>query len=391
MAVRFRDDVVASFRLLTGADRWVPIDLLAGIAGYVVWVAGSAALGLQLASLAEYEVTPGGTPTVLVLAAAGLFWLVLPAGLAVARVCSRLLNLRGNVEQEYRLDRPAALLVPPAVLIVLVGAVGILLGRIEPTLAALAPLTLYLLVRTTAYSYRVFSFSHPLALYGSLFLTLLAQAGILLLYLGETTENGAVLAATVSALGFPVDPLKAAEVAGFTAPIGLAVAVVLPLVLVLAYLTLQTIAAIAVRVQQPTVRPSRVRTGQRYPSWLDVAASSAGSDGRNAPSPSGAAATPGNADATDRESTTTADASQSTGGTGSQDSPSTSAATDADDAEESTEADAVNHTRVFTPPDGADDALSTPDADSAESNCPNCGATIPANADRCPACGRETN
>lgn len=399
------DDVTTSFGLVR-TESWVAIDLVAGLAGYVVWVAGSAALGVQVASLADYPVAPDGSPTMSILGLVVLLWLVLPAAVGVARVRSRLLNIRGNVEQHYRLDRPGALLVPPVVLLTLALVAGVALGALAPLLfVVLVPATLYLLIRTAAFAYRVFSFSHPLLVYAVLFATLAVQAGILLVYLGQATENGAVVSGAVDVLGLPVDPLATLDFGVSTAPMGLAIAAALPIVIALAYVLVQAIAGVIVRVRSPTIRPTRVRTGQRYPPSLEVASNggrttSATRSGKQTPASKGAgsggtgstasdstdsgsmAADSTTADSTAESADASADAATAT------DDASTTASADdatADDAE----ADSVSNTRVFTPPSGTGDDPLSPAAGGDGAECPDCGATVPADADACPACGAD--
>ena len=412
MGVRLRDDVLDSFRLVASTEWWVAVDLLAGIAGYVVWVAGSAALGMQVASLAEYQVAPGGTPTLPVLALAGLLWLVLPAALGVARVRTRLLNIRGNIDQVYRFDRPAALLVPPALLLVILAGVALAMGTIDPLLfLVLAPLSLYFLIRTIAYSYRVYAFSHPIVPYATLFATLAVQTGVLLLYLGLTTENGVVVRATVDALGLPIDPLATNTVGPLSAPAGLLLAVGVPIGLAVAYLLVQTAVALSLRVRDPTVRPTRVRTGQRYPPWLDVASSSptptssdssgsgrsgsSGSSSSSTASAGGSATDAGGGDGAtgsgpDSSSGSSTGSGAATGATTQSSDPSQTASSPAAEAEavDDEDAESVSHTRVFTPPGGDDDPLG--DWSFEEQACSECGATVPADADSCPACGADS-
>lgn len=383
MGVRLRDDVVGSLRLAGGGEWWVPVELLGAIAGFVVWVAGSAALGSQVASLADYALLPGGTPTMPVLGVAALLWLVLPAAVATVRVRSRLVNIRGNVEQDYRFDRPAALLVPPALLLAVLAVVVVAMGGIEPLLAVvLAPVALYFLFRTIAYSYRVYAFSHPMLLYVALFVTLALQAGVLLAYLGLATENGAAVRASIAALGLPIDPLSSVEVASLVAPVAPLVAVAVPVGAAVVYLLVQSLLALSLRVRDPTIDPTRVRTGQRYPPWLDVgtrADRTAGSGSDGGGSSANAAANGG----TDTESTES-DTPATTADTATNQAPEAN-----DEPEETDEpADSVSHTRVFTPPGGGDDDPLAATTDEG-SECPDCGATVPAAEDTCPACGAD--
>jgi hypothetical protein len=297
--------------------------------------------------------------------------------------------------------------VPPFALLTGLLAAGAAMGAVEPLLfVALVPATLYLLVRTTAYSYRVYAFSHPVAVYAALFVTLAVQAAVLLLYLGLTTDNGGLLLATADRLGLPIDPLGTIEIAGLTAPLGLSVAVAVPLALVAAYLAAQTVAALVVRLREPTIRPSRVRTGQRYPPWLEVVTSAdrstptePASDGSS--SAETASANGGSAEAAER--TATAAGSPSAGPTsaaGDTRAPDQSAtASEKGDGDPSTgstqsagatpEADSVSNTRVFTPPDGTgEDPLAAVEEDGAEP-CPACGTRLSPSDDHCPACGAD--
>ena len=276
MGVRLRDDVFDSFRLVASTEWWVAVDLLAGIAGYVVWVAGSAALGMQVASLAEYQVAPGGTPTLPMLVLAGLLWLVLPAALGVARVRTRLLNIRGNIDQEYRFDRPAALLVPPALLLVVLAGVALAMGTIDPLLfLVLAPVTLYFLVRTIAYSYRVYSFSHPLVVHLGSFLTFLLYATAGVVQLGAVVDQRGMVVDAADILGLPVSVYGTVSAGPITVPTLLTAAAAAPVVVSLAYLLVQSLVATYVVRAEPTVDRAALRAGQRNP-FQPTAANGAG-------------------------------------------------------------------------------------------------------------------
>lgn len=348
-----RSALAASMRLAVRGERWFVLDVLGGVAAYAIWVAGTAALGMQVATLAEYEVAQGGTPTEPVLALVALLWLALPAIAGAAHLRSRILNIRGNVDRQYRVDRPGTLLAAP-VAVVLVLAVGTVLasGVVGTVLLILMlPASLFLLVRTAAFSYRVYAFSHPTLVHVGVCLTLFVHAGVTLAYLGLANGQGALVEAAVASAGF--DNLFAAEVDLVIAsrPSLIVVAVLVPIALASAYSTAQRITVAVARRRERDVDPAALRTGQRYPPWWDVeragmTPSVAG--GRSATDGAGTSAANGGVPA-DAPPADDGDAGSSgdVDDGGAPGSPSIDEPIEPDD--ESPVEDA-GHTRVYTPP-----------------------------------------
>lgn len=360
----WRREVDDAFRLAR-TERWVATDLLAGAVLYAAWVAGTEALLRRGADAAGLSPPAAHRP---VLVAAGLLWLVVPAAVAVYRLRDRLLNISGNVEQRYRFDYPGALLAPPAALLAVLAVVAAVVPDRRVGAAVLSIGGLYLLARTTAYSYRVFAFSRPSFLYAATFATVAVQAAAALVTVAPAVGRDALVERAVVALG--VGEYVTGTVGGV--PLPLVAAAVVPIALTVAYLALQSVGVMAVRLIEPEVTRSDLRTGQRYPPFVDVA------DGP----------------AYDR---TPAD-----GASGGDDAPAAAESTpDSETDDEGEDLDEVGHTRVFRPPGeggsegsaaGADlieDGAGGADAGSGGSTrrCTACGETARADATVCPNCG----
>lgn len=371
-----RRELADSFRLLATDERWVATDLLLGVVAAAAWVAATGALGLRAAGRLGYPapVGPDGTWTALSLGAAALLWAVVPAVAVTYRLRTRVLNIRGNVERHYRVDRPAALLAPPALALLAVAGAALALGTVPIALLAVAiPATLFLLARTLAYCYRVFAVSRPLVLQGAVAAALAVQAACLLGSLAVATGRRQLAAGALAAAGLPERLLGSVGVAWLDVPVLPALAVAAPVAVAVAYLAVQTAGALVVRAVEPTVDRSSMRSGQRYPPFLDVAS--------------------GSTDPTDAQT------------------PLVDGADDAGDEDEpGDDLDDVSNTRVFTPPAGddgdgfgaaaglADDGggVRTDGATAAAGGegegtrrCENCGETVTADptARFCPNCG----
>ncbi|WP_226012601.1 zinc ribbon domain-containing protein [Halomicrobium salinisoli] len=345
----WRRAVGDAFRLLR-TERWVATDLLAGAVLYAAWFAGTELLLRRGAEAAGLSPPAAHRP---VLVAAGLLWLVVPAAIAVYRLRDRLLNISGNVEQRYRFDYPGALLVPPAALLAVLTVVAAVVPDRRVGAAVVSIAGLYLLARTTAYSYRVFSLSRPALLYVATFATVAVQAAAALVTVAPAVDRGVLVERAVVALG--IGEYVTATAGGV--PLPLVAAAVVPVGLTVAYLALQSVAVMAVRLIEPEVTRADLRTGQRYPPFVDVA------DGP----------------AYDR---TPADGEAA----GDDVPPSAEPAPDEgpDDGED---LDEVRHTRVFRPPGDGGDGPSAAGADLIEDGAGGANAGSGGSARRCTACG----
>ncbi|WP_225333789.1 zinc ribbon domain-containing protein [Halomicrobium urmianum] len=358
----WRREVGDAFRLVR-TERWVATDLVAGALLYALWFAGTGALLRRAADAAGLTPPAAHRP---VLVAACLLWLVVPGAVAVYRLRDRLLNLRGNVEQRYRFDYPGALLVPPAALLAALAVIAAVVPDRRYGAVALSVAGLYLLARTLAYSYRVFAFSRPAVLYAATFATVAVQAPAVLVTVAPAVDRGALVERAVAALG--VGEYVTGTAGGVPLPLVATVAV--PVGLAVAYVALQNVAALAVRLIEPEVNRSDLRTGQRYPPFVDVADGPAYDR------------TPADGEATDDDR-----AAEPTPDEGT------------DDAGENL--DEVRHTRVFRPPGEDGDDASPGGADLIEDGaggadagtggaarrCTACGETAGADATVCPNCG----
>lgn len=412
-----RSDLGSSLRLALREERWFVVDLLGGVAGYAIWVAGTAALGLQVATLAEYQVAPaGGAPTVPVLTVVALLWIVLPAIAGAAHLRARILNIRGNIDGVYRVDRPGMLLAAP-VAFLLVLSVGALVasGPIAPILAAaLVPATVYFLVRTAAFSYRVYAFSRPVAVHAATVLTLAVHASVGLAYLALANGQRALIEGATETLGLGM-VFSDVDLVITTAPYLITMAVFVPVALGSAYLVLQRAAVFVARQQDRPISAGSLRTGQRYPPWWEgepAGLTTSRRSKRGATDGAGAGATNGGVSAG-------TEAAGSDGGAGVGDSDSRSdGSPPGETITQSTEStvESASHTRVYTPPKEEledmpdpvrggsvrdDDAGGATDGDVSDEEthvmdekaetCWSCGATLPqdSNASYCPQCGEQ--
>lgn len=348
MAGRRRRELTDSFRLLASDERWFLRDLLVGIVAFVVWAAGTGALAPQAAGAlgVSLGLASGEMPSTAAIAIFGVFWLVVPAIAVVVRVRQRTLNLRGNVKQYYRLDHPAALLAPAALFVAVVLGVAVTVGAFPWYFTILMlPVGLALLVRTLAFSYRVYSFSHPLVVQVLLGLSTILLLASGLATVGTALGRGSLVDQVLRTAGLPawINGTVPAEGVVVSGVVALALA---PVLLAAGYVLAQTVFAVGVRLLTPEVDRSKMRTGQRYPTFLPKAT----------PVQAGPDQTP-----TDAASTPT-DSKSSASGPSSPEKPAdvtTDAAadeeTDEQVAEEDEDLDDVSNTRVFTPPaDGGD-------------------------------------
>jgi len=392
-----RREIGRSVRLLVDEERWLFLGLVAGAAGYLVWLAGTGVAVSQVADLAvgAYTVDPWSTEAVGLAAVFAVLWILVPSLVAVRYVVGNLTNLRGNVEQCYRFDRPLVALVPPLVLLAAAVAVGAARGVATwYVLGLLAVANTLLLVRTVAYGYRVYSFSAPRLLRALVFGSAVVATTATATRAASLAGQSALVEAAAARYG--VADLVFGEVsrAGLTAPLLPLVAVATPAALALAYVWVQLFASLVVRIRRPDVPRSAIRAGQRYPQVVqpgtrDRLAMGTASGGGDAGARDGSGGGSANAEGVEDAS---ADDGGSAGGRESSDG-STAEGGPAGSGDDSVEP--VGQTRVYTPPDDAEDppldAESETGADgTAVKNefCPICGETYAADPDRtnCPNC-----
>ena len=373
-----RRELARSARLLVTGERWLWAGLVGGAVGYLIWLAGT---GVAVSQVATAAGAPWSTETALLAATFGVLWVLAPALVAVRYVVGNLTNLRGNVGQAYRFDRPLLLLVPPLALAAV--AVGVGVAGAVPVgyaLVGLGVANALLLVRTVAYGYRVYSLSSPRLVQALALVAAVVAAVAVVSRTGGLTGQTALVDAVVDRYG--VGPLVTGDLsrAGVTVPTLPLVAAATPGVLAVGYVCLQLSAALVVRVRQPDVPRSSIRAGQRYPSVVrpdtddglatDAASDTDGSadgaigDGedRGSDEPGGSEGTAGDPLAGDAD-----------GGSGG--SPEGE--------------DSFGQTRVFTPPDDADLDDATDGGRGVKNElCPICGETYAADAghDNCPNC-----
>ncbi len=442
---RIRSELWKSVRIVWTGERWLLAGPVVAAVVYALWVGVTGAAVSYLAPMAgvSLALAPWTGTTTALAALVALLWVVVPAGATAYAVDRQLTNHRDNLRLCYRLSHPAVLVWPPALL--LAATLGALVGLAAAPVAlqvAVVAAAAFLVVRTVAYGYRVVAFSRPLLLQGVVFLSAATLAVAVLVGAATATGRQELLVDVGSGLGEAtgVGGLSTVlsgtvDVAGASVTASVALATATMVGLSAAYVAVQSLAGLVLRIRKPTVKRSQLRTGQRFPWFLKPGASRGGSgdastSGEDAtPSTAGAASGSGgpsgstmaSADATgtDGGSTTKGSATGGTPGT-----PSTAAASgspsgssdsadddldfldadDEDDPDQSAtddervedetdeadvdEADSVSHTRVFSPdrdlPDDADttgDAAVTGDSgsDSSEDEV----------FKRCPACGEE--
>ncbi|QPV62159.1 hypothetical protein I7X12_15630 [Halosimplex litoreum] len=389
-----RRELGRSVRLLADEERWLFLGLLAGAAGYLIWLAGTGVAVSQIADLAvgAYTVDPWSTEAAGLAVTFAVLWVLVPSAVAVRYVVGKLTNLRGNVEQCYRFDRPLVALVPPLVLLGVAVAVGAARGVATwDVLALLAVANTLLLVRTVAYGYRVYSFSVPRLLQALVFASaVVATTATVSRAASLGGQTALVEAATVR---YGVSDVVFGEVsrAGFTAPLLPLAAVAAPATLALAYVWLQLFASLLVRIRRPNVPRSAIRAGQRYPQVVQPGTSDrlamGTASGGGSGSESGGASSGGGSRSTDAADASSGGSSADTASTA--DDPTSDASGSADSSGDSVEP--AGQTRVFSPPEDAE----APGADAGSGGtavknefCPICGETYAAEPDRtnCPNC-----
>jgi len=396
-----RRELGRSVRLLAGPERWLFVGLVAGSLGYLVWLAGTGVAVHQAAvALAggAPSVDPWSSEATGMAVAFALLWVVVPAALAVRGIVGALTNLRGNIGQPYRVERPVVLLVPPLVALGVV--VGVAVARESASTAVLAAVgvaSAFLLVRTVAYGYRVYSFSFPRLLQALVFVAAAVAAVVVVSRADSLTGQEALVAAVADRYGITDQVFGETAAAGLSAPTLPLAAAVTPAALAAAYLAVQLLASIVVRIRQPDVPRSSIRAGQRYPAVVQPGTSRRFAMGTGSP----VAGNDGGTDGTRDDGSGDASASASADGDGN--AAAEASTGDSGGADVSAD-DRMGQTRVFTPPDDADsmagggpsdgDAEATNVVDGGDGGavkselCPICGATYEADADltHCPNC-----
>ena len=294
--------------------------------------------------------------------------MVLPSVVAVRYVVGHLTNLRGNVEQCYRFERPLVLLGPPAVF--LLGALGVaaVRGPVGPvTLIALGAANIVLLVRTMAYGYRVYSLSVPRGLQALLFLATVAVSLGVVSRTASLAGQEALVESTASRYGLGGD----VALGSVSVPLLGLVAATAPGIVAVSYVWVQVFASLVVRIRRPDVPRSTIRAGQRYPQVVRP-----GTDRRLT-----MGTVPEEGDGTGESGTASRFESESGSSGGPAGGPGAPAA-------ETAGTDGEDHrfgeTRVYTPPEDSGTVKSelcpicreTYAADAGYTNCPNCNAVI---------------
>lgn len=367
MTGRRRRELADSFRLVASDERWLPRDMVLGAVALALWVGATGALAARIGDSVGVPLGLAGEETVApeAIALFAVLWLAVPALAVLVWLRRRTLNIRGNVEQYYRLDHPSALLAPPVVLLVGVSLASVALGSFSWGFALLmVPVGLFLLVRTLAFSYRVYSFSHPLVVQALALLSTVAVLASAATGLAVATGRESTVDAVLVTAGLP--PWIAGTVlAGTVTVTGPAVGALAPVFLAGVYLAVQTAVAVVVRVVEPDVDRSVMRTGQRYPSFSPNATSAVTPASSAAPEGPRGAADGGSGTSDDGGTDGTAAGGSTADGDGSDgtDGPD-------DDGDATEDLDDVSNTRIFTPPadepsvdvgfDGPGDAGSTP-------------------------------
>ncbi|QLH79392.1 hypothetical protein HZS55_19745 [Halosimplex rubrum] len=383
-----RRELGRSVRLLADEERWFFLGLVAGAAGYLIWLAGTGVAVSQVADLVvgAYTVDPWSTEAVGLAATFAVLWVLVPSAVAVRYVVGNLTNLRGNVEQCYRFDHPLVALVPPLVLLAAAVAVGAARGAVTwYVLALLAVANTLLLVRTVAYGYRVYSFSAPRLLQALVFVSAVVATTATVSRAASLGGQTALVEAAAARYGVGEAVFGEVTLAGLTAPLLPLAAVATPAALALAYVWIQLFASLVVRIRRPDVPRTAIRAGQRYPQVVQP-----GTTDRLAMGTASEAESESESAGSGTQAPDSGDASGgSTAGAGSNDDATSDTTGATDSGEDSVEP--AGQTRVFSPPEDAE--VPGADAGSGEAAvknefCPICGETYAAEPDRtnCPNC-----
>ena len=371
---RLRRDLVTSLRLpLTGERRLFGGAVLA-LCAYALWVgATGAALSFGADVTGKpFSVGQGSTWTTVASGTTIVLWVLGPAGVGTFLLVRQLTNVSGNLEHHYRVQYPGVLVWPPLVGFAVAGATAVSLRAVTvPALVLLVVLGSYVLVRTLAYSYRVFSLSVPRLVQVFVFVsasvltvTLLAGTATFAGRAAAVEETARALAALSGWSGLTGLVTGTTRVVGVAVPTLPGLAAGLPVGLSLTYLGPQVLAGLVSRGAGFTVPRSQLRTGQRHPEFARPTVNSSPANGRGAGSPDRSGT---DIDSDDVDSPTARDSASNLGPVSSTDGDlSRSGGGGPSPGESGTEAtseaeDSVSHTRVFSPPDDFDaDVADTP-------------------------------
>ena len=164
---------------------------------------------------------------------------------------------------------------PPAVLVLAALVATVAAPLTWPALALAFVAGAYLLVRTVAYSYRVFSFSYPAVVLFGTFLTFLLYAIAGVVQLAAVVGQGEMVVDAVAVLGVSVDVYGTVGSGPLAVPTVLAAGAVAPVAVAVGYLLVQSLVAAYVVRAEPTVDRGSLRAGQRNP-FQPTAANGAG-------------------------------------------------------------------------------------------------------------------
>ncbi len=359
---RIRRELAGSLRLLWTAELWLYGGAVTVLAGFILWVGatgGALAYGADFAGI-ELSVIEWSSATTVVFGVVAVLWLLAPAALVSYLLSRRLTNVSGNVHTHYRVQHPSLLVAPFVVLYALGIAVAVGLDEVTPALAgALTVVGLLVLIRTIAYSYRVFSLSVPLLLYAGLFLSLILVAVTILVGAGLVAGRRPFVEAAAAGVGDLLGTgviedivLGSRTVGPVTVPTLPALTAGLPVGIAVLYILVQSASGLVARLRKPDVPRSKLRTGQRYPAFAHpISGQSAGDT-----------TTAGDTTVSDGAGTADSGVDESAvagavgnAGAGGEAVEASDSDASGDDAGHETEADdAVSHTRVYTAPDDAD-------------------------------------
>lgn len=349
---RIRRELTDSVRLLWAREQWLWSGLLAVLLGFVLWVGATGAAlnygaefaGVDLSVMSWSSATTGAFALVFVL------WVLVPAALVTHLVDDRITNVSGNVHTHYRVEHPTALVAPSLLLFAVGVGAAVAVGDVPAALAgALVAVGLLALVRTVAYSYRVFSFSVPLLAQLCLFVSLAVCAVVLLTGAGILAGRRAFVEAAAAGVGDLLGSDSVVAVVTGTTTVGpvtvstlLGLAAALPVGFAVVYILLQSVVGLVSRARKPDVPRSQLRTGQRYPEFAHPISDQSGGGDTSRPPPS-----------EETREDIDQSASQRDDAAGSPD-PDTAVTAASDTTDDADDADDVSHTKVFTAPDDGD-------------------------------------
>lgn len=386
--------------------------LLVALLGYAGWVLLTGYI-VESSAPARALLTVRGAAVSAPVVGLTVAWLGLPAVLAPVLVDRYLRNRAGNrPPNPYRLvAHPILLLWPPGIAVAVAFGLLATAGARLPAVAAATVTALYLVVRTVAYGYRVYTFSRPLVLWAVTGLAAASALGGLLTAAATDPVAGAWLPL---GLGRTVSTWQ--SIAG-----GRSLALAGPVAAVAlagGYVLVQAAVSVVTRLRTPIDDPDK-RSGQRYPRGAaPVATSDTPTDGADdsaddsqtrvfqgggptgvggpesqatgASGPVGNSGTDGSGAAADAERpddrSRLATPDTERGGPASTPEPSTASGDDSSSAPSGDPAEEANDweadTAVFTPDDtdGSDRHVcgdcGAQLADETARFCPNCGAQI---------------